>query len=109
MHRQRGKGKNVISGHFSFLGFDTKLFVLEEKVTLWTGFEPVREYPIGFRVQRLNHSAITATNVMASQGCVLHSQANVSDFLLWNNVDFLHFAVFFITWATVYILRYANV
>ena len=24
----------------------------------WTGFEPVREYPIGFRVQRLNHSAI---------------------------------------------------
>ena len=26
--------------------------------TLRTGFETAREYPIGFRVQRLNHSAI---------------------------------------------------
>ena len=30
-----------------------------KKISSWTGFEPVREYPIGFRVQRLNHSAIT--------------------------------------------------
>ena len=30
------------------------------KRTLRTGFEPAREYPIGFRVQRLNHSAIAA-------------------------------------------------
>ena len=30
-----------------------------QKLSPWTGFEPVREYPIGFRVQRLNHSAIT--------------------------------------------------
>ena len=30
-----------------------------EKISSWTGFEPVREDPIGFRVQRLNHSAIT--------------------------------------------------
>ena len=29
--------------------------------TLRAGFEPAREDPIGFRVQRLNHSAITAT------------------------------------------------
>ena len=27
----------------------------------WTGFEPVREYPIWFRVKRLNHSATTTT------------------------------------------------
>ena len=36
------------------------LFLGEEKTTLRAGFEPAREYPIGFRVQRLNHSAITA-------------------------------------------------
>ena len=27
---------------------------------LWAGFEPARGNPIGFQVQRLNHSAITA-------------------------------------------------
>ncbi len=26
----------------------------------WTGFEPARGVPIGFQVQRLNHSATTA-------------------------------------------------
>ena len=31
------------------------------KVTLRAGFEPTREDPIGFQVQRLNHSAIAAT------------------------------------------------
>ena len=30
------------------------------KKTLRTGFEPAREDPIGFQVQRLNHSAIAA-------------------------------------------------
>ena len=29
-------------------------------VTLRVGFEPTREDPIGFQVQRLNHSAIAA-------------------------------------------------
>ena len=29
-------------------------------VSLRAGFEPAREDPIGFQVQRLNHSAITA-------------------------------------------------
>ena len=29
-------------------------------LSLRTGFEPVREDPIGFQVQRLNHSAIAA-------------------------------------------------
>ena len=29
-----------------------------KRLSSWTGFEPVRENPIGFRVQRLNHSAI---------------------------------------------------
>ena len=28
--------------------------------SLWAGFEPAQGNPIGFRVQRLNHSAITA-------------------------------------------------
>ena len=30
------------------------------KLSLRAGFEPAREDPIGFQVQRLNHSAITA-------------------------------------------------
>ena len=30
--------------------------------SLRAGFEPAREDPIGFQVQRLNHSAITACN-----------------------------------------------
>ena len=29
-------------------------------LSLRVGFEPTREYPIGFQVQRLNHSAIAA-------------------------------------------------
>ena len=29
-------------------------------MSLRAGFEPAREDPIGFQVQRLNHSAITA-------------------------------------------------
>ena len=31
---------------------------IAKRVSSRTGFEPVRENPIGFRVQRLNHSAI---------------------------------------------------
>ena len=31
-----------------------------KKITLRAGFEPARGDPIGFQVQRLNHSAITA-------------------------------------------------
>ena len=40
-----------------------------EKSSLRAGFEPAREDPIGFQVQRLNHSAITAhmmTNPVAT-------------------------------------------
>ena len=33
---------------------------LEKYMTLRAGFEPARGDPIGFQVQRLNHSAITA-------------------------------------------------
>ena len=33
----------------------------QEKKALRVGFEPTREDPIGFLVQRLNHSAIAAT------------------------------------------------
>ena len=32
----------------------------QQNESLRAGFEPAREDPIGFRVQRLNHSAITA-------------------------------------------------
>ena len=39
---------------------DLTLCALTIKLTLRAGFEPAREYPIGFRVQRLNHSAIAA-------------------------------------------------
>ena len=31
-----------------------------KKYSLRTGFEPAREYPNGFQVHRLNHSAIAA-------------------------------------------------
>ena len=33
----------------------------EENFSQSAGFEPARENPIGFQVQRLNHSATTAT------------------------------------------------
>ena len=40
-----------------------KHFLYDEKIlTLRAGFEPARALPIGFQVQRLNHSAITAAN-----------------------------------------------
>ena len=38
-------------------------FVIEpggQKISLRAGFEPARGNPIGFQVQRLNHSAIAA-------------------------------------------------
>ena len=34
-----------------------------QKCSLRAGFEPAREDPIGFQVQRLNHSAITALHL----------------------------------------------
>ena len=37
--------------------------------TLRTGFEPAREYPIGFQVQRLNHSAIAANEEVVYGYC----------------------------------------
>ena len=37
-------------------------FILKrQRPSLWAGFEPTQGIPIGFQVQRLNHSAITAT------------------------------------------------
>ena len=35
--------------------------------TLRAGFEPARGYPIGFQVQRLNHSAIAAPAAIVSE------------------------------------------
>ena len=37
----------------------------KKKYSLRAGFEPAREDPIGFQVQRLNHSAITAHETFA--------------------------------------------
>ena len=34
------------------------------KSSLRAGFEPARETPIGFQVQRLNHSAIAADDII---------------------------------------------
>ena len=42
----------------------------KKKKTLLAGFEPAREDPIGFQVQRLNHSAIAA-------GCVSHKTSKI--------------------------------
>ena len=39
-------------------------------ITLRAGFEPAREDPIGFQVQRLNHSAITANRYKWSRNGV---------------------------------------
>ena len=36
------------------------IFCRKNEISLRAGFEPAREDPIGFQVQRLNHSAITA-------------------------------------------------
>ena len=44
-----------------FQGYERMLQIFSAK-PLRAGFEPAREYPIGFRVQRLNHSAIAAAN-----------------------------------------------
>ena len=41
--------------------------MIHQKNPLRTGFEPAREYPIGFQVQRLNHSAIAADDSYRSQ------------------------------------------
>ena len=40
-------------------------------LTLRAGFEPAREDPIGFRVQRLNHSAIAAARDRVGEYYVL--------------------------------------
>ena len=39
------------------------MFFAKIGASLRAGFEPAREYPIGFRVQRLNHSAIAARQI----------------------------------------------
>ena len=42
------------------IGFPVALSSHEHKISQLTGFEPVRAMPIGFQVQRLNHSATIA-------------------------------------------------
>lgn len=43
------------------------------RLSLRTGFEPVRGDPIGFQVQRLNHSAIAACEVKRALNANLFS------------------------------------
>ena len=37
----------------------------KSNISLRVGFEPTREDPIGFQVQRLNHSATTAVDILS--------------------------------------------
>ncbi len=50
------------------------------KITLRTGFEPVRGDPIGFQVQRLNHSAIAARLDVGTR-----KEALFTAWLLWRD------------------------
>ena len=54
-------------------GDDETNIDIGNKISLRAGFEPARENPIGFRVQRLNHSAITAPAYFLSLSIYLHS------------------------------------
>ncbi len=52
---------SILHSFFSFLSFDNRMKRKQQKKrALRVGFEPTREDPIGFLVQRLNHSAIAA-------------------------------------------------
>ena len=51
--------------------------VREDKQSLRAGFEPARGNPIGFQVQRLNHSAITAVHTAPCSHLCLHPSADV--------------------------------
>ena len=50
--------------------------------TLRAGFEPAREDPIGFQVQRLNHSAIAASRINMQYRLYIHS-ININFNLHW--------------------------
>ena len=50
--------------------YEVSLAKARKTHTLRTGFEPAREYPIGFQVQRLNHSAIAADSNESS--CIVY-------------------------------------
>ena len=53
--------ENGVIRDYHFFVLDTQIFNYSpQKLTLRAGFEPARAMPIGFQVQRLNHSAITA-------------------------------------------------
>ena len=54
---------SVINIAYYSIFFIFHMTYLQFKITLRAGFEPTREDPIGFQVQRLNHSAIAAAVV----------------------------------------------
>ena len=53
-----------------------------KKYSQLTGFEPARAEPIGFRVQRLNHSATIAVVIMTKYCTILSTDSPVSGCLL---------------------------
>ena len=46
--------------------------IITKVISLRAGFEPAREDPIGFQVQRLNHSAITVDASLAASICTFN-------------------------------------
>ena len=54
------RGHTMGTTRFGYIGVVHNNSAKKKKHSLRAGFEPARENPIGFRVQRLNHSAITA-------------------------------------------------
>ena len=50
----------------------------EKKLSQLAGFEPTRAEPIGFQVQRLNHSATTALEMRGIEPRAFHMQSERS-------------------------------
>ena len=76
--------------------FDTELSLVQKHVgnaqsSLWAGFEPARGDPIGFQVQRLNLSAITAWNQLICQfvSGISTSPLKQKPFVVFASVDLI--------------------
>ena len=58
--RKPGVTGSIPIGGFFGLKIQTRLLQQKQHISQLAGFEPARAEPIGFQVQRLNHSATTA-------------------------------------------------
>ncbi len=61
-------------------------FSQNDKLSLRAGFEPARGDPIGFQVQRLNHSAIAAPELRISTSCFIIDMAEEQLFAAKTNI-----------------------